>query len=160
MLCLQVNQLLTWLEGNLAYSILICFALFLAALLIILILAAKSRRLERHLAKLESAVTGIKPGETHDTCNYDLQLKGIEKKLSSALQHVAMVRFNAFENEGSGLSFALAVMDDNGDGFVISSLYGREETRTYAKQIIGGKPSHPLSPEEEEAIRKALINSG
>lgn len=153
---MQLNQLLSLLESNIAYSLLICFALLLLALLIVLFLVAKNRKLSKRLAKLEAVCSGMQPQETSHFPNYDLQLQDIEKKLSSVLQRVAMVRFNAFENEGSGLSFSLAVMDDNGDGFVITSLYGRNETRTYAKQIISGKSSHPLSPEEEEAVKKAL----
>jgi len=152
----QLNQLLGWIETNTGLCILICFGLVLAGLLLLLFQSARNRKLRERLAKIESSYMAFRSDEDLDPQNYDLQLRRIEKKLSSVLQHVAMVRFNAFDNEGSGLSFALAVMDDNGDGFVITSLFGREQTRTYAKQIAAGKPSHPLSPEEEEAIRKAM----
>jgi hypothetical protein len=152
----QFNQLLNWLESYTAYSILICFGFLLVALLIIISLTAKNRKLSQRLAKLESAQLPERSSENPDLQNFDARLERLETNSSSLLRHVAMIRFNAFDHVGNGLSFALAVLNDNGDGFVISSLFGGEETRTYAKQISGGKPSHPLSPEEEEAIKKAM----
>ncbi|MCW2278267.1 DUF4446 family protein [Heliophilum fasciatum] len=71
------------------------------------------------------------------------------------VRHVAVIRFNAFENVGSDQSFALAMLDHKGDGVVISSLYGRELSQVYAKPIRAGRSSYLLSKEEEEAIQKA-----
>ncbi|MEW9667483.1 DUF4446 family protein [Ammoniphilus sp. 3BR4] len=69
--------------------------------------------------------------------------------------NVGVVRFNAFANEGSDLSFSIAFIDDKADGFVMTSIFGREESRTYAKPLENGKSSYHLTEEEMQAIEKA-----
>jgi hypothetical protein len=71
-------------------------------------------------------------------------------------QNWALVRFKAFNNVGGDQSFALALMDAFGDGLVISSIFGREESVVYCKPIKKGASVYPLSKEEQEAITQAL----
>jgi hypothetical protein len=73
-----------------------------------------------------------------------------------AIQRVALVRFNPFEETGGNQSFALALTDAGGDGFVVSSLHARSGTRLYAKTIVAGRSDAALSAEEAEALRQAL----
>ena len=73
-----------------------------------------------------------------------------------AVQHVGLVRFDAFEDMGGHLSFAAAMLDAQGDGFVLTSINGRQETRIYAKPIERGSSHYHLSDEEQEAIRRAI----
>jgi hypothetical protein len=73
-----------------------------------------------------------------------------------SVQRVGLVRFNPFEETGGNQSFALAMTDANGDGFVISSLHARAGTRLYAKSIAAGRSDAALSAEEAEALRMAL----
>jgi hypothetical protein len=72
--------------------------------------------------------------------------------LSDALRHVAVVRYDAFGDMGGRMSFSAALLDDAGDGLVLTSINGRSETRTYAKGVQAGSSEHSLSPEEEQAI--------
>ena len=72
--------------------------------------------------------------------------------LSDALRHVAVVRYDAFGDMGGRLSFSAALLDDAGDGLVLTSINGRSETRTYAKGVKAGDSDHSLSPEEQQAI--------
>ena len=72
--------------------------------------------------------------------------------LSDALRHVAVVRYDAFGDMGGRLSFSAALLDDSGDGLVLTSINGRSETRTYAKGVKAGESDHSLSPEELQAI--------
>ena len=72
--------------------------------------------------------------------------------LADALRHVAVVRYDAFPDMGGRLSFSCALLDDAGDGLVLTSINGRTETRTYAKGVKSGVSEHQLSPEEEQAI--------
>lgn len=72
--------------------------------------------------------------------------------LADALRHVAVVRYDAFGDMGGRLSFSAALLDDTGDGLVLTSINGRTETRTYAKGVKGGESDHSLSPEELQAI--------
>jgi hypothetical protein len=73
----------------------------------------------------------------------------------TALRHVGVVRYDAFGDMGGRLSFSAAVFDAQGDGFVLTSINGRSETRTYAKGLAGLKSEQSLSPEEQQAIRDA-----
>ena len=72
--------------------------------------------------------------------------------LADAIRHIAVVRYDAFPDMGGRLSFSAALLDDAGDGLVLTSINGRSETRTYAKGVKGGASEHQLSPEEEQAI--------
>ncbi len=73
-----------------------------------------------------------------------------------SLQRFGIVRYNAFEEMGGNLSFSLAILDDHGDGLVLTSINGRADSRSYAKPIKGLTSSHTLSDEEREAIASAV----
>jgi hypothetical protein len=75
--------------------------------------------------------------------------------LAVSLRHVAVVRFDAFGDMGGRLSFSAALLDDAGDGLVLTSIHGRGETRSYAKGLAAGQAEHTLSPEEEQAVGAA-----
>jgi hypothetical protein len=77
-------------------------------------------------------------------------------ELADALRHVAVVRYDAFGDMGGRMSFTAALLDDSGDGLVITSINGRTEARAYAKGVKHGHSEQELSPEESEAIALAL----
>jgi hypothetical protein len=83
-------------------------------------------------------------------------LENVEARLRRSVQHVGIVRFNPFQDAGGDQSFAIAIMDESQNGIVISSLYGRESTRIFAKPLERASSRHQLSKEETEAIAKAL----
>ena len=72
-----------------------------------------------------------------------------------ALRHLAVVRYDAFGDMGGHLSWSLAILDDEGDGVVLTAIHGRSDTRTYAKNVSGWSSSSQLSPEETEALTLA-----
>ena len=72
-----------------------------------------------------------------------------------ALRHLAVVRYDAFGDMGGHLSWSLALLDDAGDGVVLTSIHGRSDARTYAKNVTAWTSQQQLSPEEEEAISHA-----
>lgn len=74
----------------------------------------------------------------------------------SHIQHIGVVRFSAFPDVGSDLSYAVAVLDGHHNGVVFSSLYSRHECRVYAKPIKNGASQYKLSDEETEALARAL----
>ena len=80
----------------------------------------------------------------------------LERDVLASLGRVGLVRFNPFEDTGGNQSFALAMLDGRGDGFVVSSLHARAGTRVYAKAIAAGASEAALSDEESEALRLAL----
>ncbi len=83
------------------------------------------------------------------------RVQELAKVLDTATRGVGVVRFNAFQETGSDLSFAVAFLDAEKSGVVISSIYGREESRTYAKPLEGGRSAYHLGSEEQQAIQKA-----
>lgn len=71
------------------------------------------------------------------------------------VQKLGLVRFNAFQDIGSDLSFSAAFLDAQDNGVVLSSIYGRNESRVYAKPINKGESTYFLSEEEQTALRRA-----
>jgi hypothetical protein len=80
----------------------------------------------------------------------------LEQAQRRSFQRIGLVRFNPFEDTGGNQSFALALLDQAGDGFVVSSLHARAGTRVYGKAISRGTSEANLSDEESEALRLAL----
>ena len=80
----------------------------------------------------------------------------INSKLKTCIQYMGMVRYNTFEDVGGDLSYAIALLDEDKNGVVLNSLYYRQGCYTYAKPIIAGESKYQLSPEEQEAIDRAI----
>ena len=76
--------------------------------------------------------------------------------IEGAVRRVGLIRYDAFEDVGGRLSFSCALLDERGNGVVVTSINGRQDTRVYAKPIAEGKSAYNLSVEEEEAIKQAL----
>ncbi|MBI4673521.1 MAG: DUF4446 family protein [Chloroflexi bacterium] len=79
----------------------------------------------------------------------------IERRAPFNLSHVGVVRFNPFTDKGGDQSFAVAFLDDHGDGVVFTGLHSRTDVRVYAKPIVGLASTYPLTNEESEAINRA-----
>jgi len=80
----------------------------------------------------------------------------INNNIAKCIQKVGLVRYNAFHDTGSDLSFALALLDRNNNGVVLNGLYSRESSNIYSKPVINGKSEYTLSKEEEQAIEQAI----
>ena len=100
-------------------------------------LQARVRRLEAHRPAGEADVAALRA------------------EIASSLRHVAVVRYDAFGDMGGRLSFSAALVDDAGDGVVISSIHARGESRTYAKGLVSGRSDTTLTPEEQQALAAA-----
>lgn len=83
--------------------------------------------------------------------------KVLEKMASQSIQKVGLIRFNPFKDTGGDQSFAIALLDSNDNGLVISSLFSREGARIYSKPIESGQSKYPLSKEELKALEKANL---
>lgn len=73
---------------------------------------------------------------------------------------IGFVKYNAFDNIGNNLSFAFTILDGKNDGFCLSSVYGRNESRIFAKPIVDGKCLYGMSEEEKESLDNALQYAG
>ncbi|GAA1574747.1 MULTISPECIES: DUF4446 family protein [Kribbella] len=90
----------------------------------------------------------------------DKELEVTRGELKETLQHLAVVRYDAFGDTGGKLSWSMAILDDNGDGVVLTSINSRADARTYAKEIKSFASESKLSPEEEEAINTLHKEAG
>jgi len=99
----------------------------------------------KHLEVLEQKI---------DKTSQDLENLRKESKLH--IQKVGIVRYNPFSNVGGDQSFSVALLNQNNDGIIVTSLYAEGGSRVYGKSIEKGKSQYSLSKEEEEAIKKAM----
>ncbi len=90
--------------------------------------------------------------------DYGQQRKTLEStldKMQSVKGHVGLIKYNAFEERGSDLSFSVAIIDDHSNGVVLTSIYSRENSYIYAKPLKQGDSTYTLSAEEKRAITLA-----
>lgn len=89
--------------------------------------------------------------------NYEIKnyYTKLDSDIASCIQKIGLVRYNAFKDVGSDLSFAVALLDRNNDGVVFNGLYGSESSNIYAKPIKDGVSKYQLSEEERDALEIA-----
>ena len=80
----------------------------------------------------------------------------IDELLQTALTRISVMRFCAFEDMGSDLSYAVAMLDSHNNGLVFSGIFGREDSRSYVKPIDDGRSSYTLTKEEEKVLKEAM----
>ena len=86
-----------------------------------------------------------------------LYYKELDDKTKNCLQKVGIVRYNAYKDTGSDLSFAVCLLDEKNDGVVFNGIYSRDMSNIYAKPIENGLSKYKVTPEEQEAINRAMI---
>jgi len=105
---------------------------------------ARRTSARRRVADLPTDVEGLRS-----------EVQALRMEAAQAMRHLAVVRYDAFGDMGGHLSWSMALLDDGGDGVVLTSIHGRSEARTYAKNVTGWSCEQQLSPEEEEAVKFA-----
>ena len=110
-----------------------------------------ARRATERLEALDRAAAQLTEGRLDAT----RRIEALEEVARTEVPRIGFVRYNAFNDVGSELSYALALLNRDGDGVVLSSIYSREETRTYGKAVKGFKPAQDPSQEELDAIARA-----
>lgn len=97
-------------------------------------------------------------GFRQDLDNLKGRLSGVEEFGLKHIQRVELLRYNPYDDTGGDQSFTCALLDDKGNGIIITSLHTRAGTRVFAKEVLEGKSGkHQFSKEEEEVIKKALM---
>jgi hypothetical protein len=156
---------------QLTLALMIVAGVAILAILIVLLLAARLRKIRKSYALLRgeggekdifAAFTRVikRVQSIEDRVDHVTVAQEEESLLRKvALQRFGLVRYDAFDDMGGRLSFSAALLDDNGDGVIISSINGRTETRTYAKLIRGLTSDNNLSDEERAAIAAAVDGS-
>jgi hypothetical protein len=147
---------------------LILFGLLVVLALWTMRVHMRARRLE---ARLDDILRGVSGGNTAQLLTEYLRTvrstagavqrmqeehRRIASIMPSALRHVGLVRFSPFHDTGGDQSFALAILDGRGDGVVVTGLHSRHDSRLYAKPIERGSSTYSLTPEEREAMQRAV----
>ncbi len=114
----------------------------------------KKKKEPRNLKEILSQFNDIKGSFSR----ISKKLKDLENKNKFSIQGIGVVRFNPFKESGGDQSFSIALLDGNKDGVVISSLYGREGNRVFAKPIKNGMSEYLLTEEEKGSIEQAKKN--
>lgn len=160
-----MQEILNFLGNN--WAVVIAFILILGEAVWIILLQVNLGKIKKNQASIgggsqsleETVIEQAKnlkvlDKDIHELYNISNQINVLALK---SLHKVGMVRFNPFNDMGGDQSFAMALLNGKNNGLVISSLYTKDGTRVFSKAIKAGKTEkHPLTEEEEEAIKIAL----
>jgi hypothetical protein len=116
-------------------------------------LGKKAKDLEETLVILEKDIQELKAAKV----SAEKEIATINAKLKKSIRGLETLRYNPFPDQGSNQSFALGMLDENGDGVVLSSLYSRERMSIFAKPVKAGKSEYDLTSEEREVLQKAKV---
>ncbi len=145
-------------------TIILYILIFVIAILIVWVVKTEIRIKKIFAGKrgneLESVMASLLQDmeKLHKSNNQtDLNIKTIEQKLKTSIRGLETIRFNPFKDSGSNQSFAIALINEEGDGVILSSLYSRERISIFAKPIKKHSSEYELTQEEREALNKAKI---
>jgi hypothetical protein len=113
----------------------------------------KAKDLEESLAILEDNISNLKSAKE----KIEKELLEVNKKLKKSVRGLETIRFNPFSDQGSNQSFAVGMLNEEGDGVVFSSLYSRDRMSVFAKPVKNGKSEYDLTAEEKEVLSKAKV---
>ena len=166
-----MNALLTNINNNMFYILVAFGFIFLIMLFIIITMKMDISDMQRRYKKMMVGAEGSDIEKmltehsdrmdriTQEQKNLGGEIEEISNLLEKAITRVAIVRFDAFDNTSSEMSYCIALLDDNSTGVIISAINGREEARCYAKPIVNGtSPQYKLTQEEEQALQEASVS--
>ncbi len=116
-------------------------------------LGKKGKDLEDTIINLQEEISELKKAKE----NAEKNIKEINLKLKKSIRGLETIRFNPFPDQGSNQSFAIGMLNEDGDGVVLSSLYSRERMSIFAKPIKNGKSEYELTEEERKSLEKAKV---
>ncbi|MFA6940032.1 MAG: DUF4446 family protein [Clostridiaceae bacterium] len=161
-------NILEILNQNSIYIILSLAGISLILIILVTILFSSINGLKAKYKKMMRGINGNNLEEViteyykkfDNISNQFVKLNGsfsqIDKRISSCIQKTSIKRYKAFENVGSDLSFSLALLDEKNNGLILTGIYGREESTTYAKPVDSGISRYELSVEEKEVLEEAI----
>ena len=165
-----MNQLNTFLSHTeyLFYGMIILVVLILVLIVLLAVQISKTSKLKKRLdkfvlgkdgASLEQDIAGLYEDNKFLKNSADKNKKDIRtlyKRMENAYQKMGIVKYDAFNQMGGQLSFSLALLDENNNGFIINSVHSTEGCYSYTKEIKNGERSISLGKEEEEALATAI----
>ena len=166
-----MNYLADWsnlIMNNLQYVLLGMTVTILLALIIFISINIKLAKMNKRYSKMMKGMEGANIEQlllahidevkqaVHKVDSLSRDCQRLESISKECIQKVGIIRFNAFEDVGSDLSFAIALLNHQNNGVVVSSIYSRSECHTYAKPINSGSSSYFLTDEEKQALAQAI----
>lgn len=149
-------------------SVIAVGAVALVSLLLGLVLLVRTGRMRQQYRVLDAAdgresfveAVARKAQEVEalrdDVATLAASIRATQSELNRAIRHVGLIRYDAFGDMGGRMSFSVALVDDFGNGFILTTVHARSESRTYIKEIRGGMAEVTLSPEESQALEDAI----
>ena len=125
-----------------------------------MILGDREQDLVAHAAGLQEQFEALSDYVQDAAERLDGRMSAAERRIDRAVAYCALIRYDAYGEMSGRQSTSIALLDANRSGFVLSSIHHRDQARLYAKEVREGKPEFELSPEEDEAIRRALEADG
>jgi hypothetical protein len=116
-------------------------------------LGKKAKDLEETIEFLQNNLTRLNESKE----NIEKSIIVINEKLKKSVRGLETLRFNPFPDQGSNQSFAISMLNEEGDGVVLSSLYSRERMSVFAKPIKNHKSEYELTTEEKEVLSRSAV---
>ncbi len=113
----------------------------------------KAKDLEETIVSMQNEIVELKKAKE---LAID-EITTIHSKLRKSIRGLETIRFNPFPDQGSNQSFAISLLNEDGDGVVISSLYARDRMSVFAKPVKNKKSEYELSVEEKDVLEKAIV---
>ena len=163
---MDINEIIEFIKANYIYGLLILNVIILIVLIIILnrqsklnkkykkfMTGEKAENLEQTIINRFKEIDGLKD----NIKNIKVDIENINEDLMTTYKKIGIIRYDAFREMGGKLSFVLALLNKNNNGFIINSVHSsREGSYVYLKEIINGESFLELSSEEKEALKQAL----
>jgi hypothetical protein len=146
---------------ELAFSVLALVAILAGAFWMIVterrlkrfFLGKKAKDLEETILGLEANIKKLEGG----AAKMQAEVALLSAKTKKSIRGLETIRFNPFPDQGGNQSFAIGMLNEEGDGLVLSSMYGRERMSVFAKPVKAGKSPYELTAEEKEALARAKV---
>ena len=155
-----MNGILESLGVDPFYLFIVVFVLLAVLFILYVLLNERYRKLQRSYATFMKGKNGKNLEKMDEVAqmakeNRD-EIENIYKKMESHYQKVGIVKYDAFHEMGGELSFALAMLDENDNGWIFNAMHSREGCYTYIKEIINGESYIELAEEERQCLEKAI----
>lgn len=152
--------------------VILCMILLIALIIVFVSLQMRVKRMEQRLSVFMRGqdAKSLEDNFAEHFTNIDRlislskiqreEMKTIQKRVSNGYQRMGLVRYDAFDQMGGKLSFALTLLDGKGDGVLLNAMHSTEGCYTYIKEIVKGESYIELSDEEQESLNRALYQEG
>ena len=163
-----VENIIDIINSYIPYIVVAMGIIILLLFVVVIVLFKSIGNIDRRYRRLMRGVSGKNLEELINTklddveeakqlCSESLQKsKLLEEDMKECIQKVAIMRYKAFEDVGSDLSFSIAILDSNNDGILLTGIYARQDSTTYAKPIDKGISRYDLSEEEIIVLNEAI----